>query len=143
VESITPLKTMGLDIGLKRTGVAVSDDREILCFPFATIQEKTKRAWVERVSALIEAEGIRRIVVGVPIDHHGEEGADAKKIQEYIALLRERFQIPVIEWDERYTTIQAERTLLTADLSRKKRKEVIDKVAASIILQSYLDSLHF
>jgi len=73
----------------------------------------------------------------------GDAGQDAQNIQRYIALLRERTTLPVIEWDERFTTVQAERTLITADVSRAQRKKVIDKVAAAIILQSYLDSLHF
>jgi putative Holliday junction resolvase len=136
-------KIMALDIGQKRTGIAVSDESLIFSFARGVVEAVDRAQWVSRVARLVEEEEIARIVVGLPLDHHGEEGEDARKIRQYIALLQARVEIPVVEWDERFTTVQAERTLLTADLSRKKRKHVIDKVAAQIILQSYLDSLRF
>jgi len=136
-------RIMALDIGTKRTGLALTDDRRIFALPHSVIHATQKKDWIEKIAEVMDMENIGEIVVGIPLNQHGEEGQDAKKIREYIALLRERFTQPVIEWDERFTTLQAERTLLEADLSREKRKQVIDKVAASIILQSYLDSLRF
>jgi len=136
-------RILALDIGSKRTGVAISDPSQSISLPLTNVEATKKGEWVSKVKDLVETSDVEKIVVGIPLDHHGEEGADAQKIREFIALLRERVTQPVIEWDERFTTVQAERTLVDADLSRKRRKQVIDKIAATIILQSYLDSLHF
>ncbi len=136
-------RIMGLDIGQKRTGVAICDELRLIATPFDTVESENRAKWIERIKAIVEAEEIGRILVGLPLNQHGEEGDDAKKIRKFIALLQERLALPVIEWDERFSTVQAERTLITADVSRKKRKEVIDKVVAAILLQSYLDSLRF
>lgn len=140
---MTKTRILALDIGSKRTGVAISDETRLIATPLTTVEARQKKDWLEKVSGLVESEEASEIVVGFPLNQHGEEGVDAKKIREYIAVLRERFTLPVIEWDERFTTVQAERALLTFDVSRQKRKQVIDKVAAAIILQSYLDSLRF
>ena len=134
---------LGLDIGWKRTGIAISDASATFSFPRESIETKNREDWYKQVKEIAKEEAVDEIVVGLPLNQDGEEGDDAKSIQGHIALLRERLKLPVIEWDERFTTLQAERTLLEADLSREKRKKVIDKIAASIILQSYLDSLHF
>ncbi len=134
---------MALDIGSKRTGVAFSDERGIIASPYDVIQATQKKDWLNKIKSVIDDENPARILVGVPLNQDGEEGTDAKTILEYIALLRENTSLPVIEWDERFTTVQAERTLIAADVSRKNRKQVIDKLAAAILLQSYLDSLHF
>ena len=136
-------RILSLDIGTKRTGVAISD--ELLCIsqPLTAIHATNKRDWLQGVVELVEKEEVGQVLVGLPLNQDGEEGQDACRIREYIALLRERLQLPVIEWDERFSTVQAERSLLEADVSRKRRKQVIDKVAAAIILQSYLDSLQF
>lgn len=133
-------RILGLDIGERRTGVAVSDESKTFAFPLTTVHAHNKRQWIAEIIRLISAEeNIESIVVGLPLTHHGEEGRDAKNIQTYIALLQEKTKFPVIQWDERFTTVEAERYLLEADVSRSKRKEVIDKVAATIILQTYLD----
>jgi putative Holliday junction resolvase len=134
---------MALDIGLKRTGIAISDESLTFSFARDVLETADRQRWAAAIARLVEEEAIARIVVGLPLDHHGALGEDALKIRHYTALLQERVEVPVVEWDERFTTVQAERTLLTADLSRKERKHVIDKVAAQIILQSYLDSLRF
>jgi putative holliday junction resolvase len=136
-------RIVALDIGSKRTGIAVCDGERRISVPLTKIEATQKKEWLRLVAEILAEEEPTELLVGIPLNHRGEEGEDARKIKEYIALLRERFTLPVIEWDERFTTAQAERTLITADLSRKKRKDVIDKVAASIILQSYLDSLRF
>ena len=140
----TNSRILALDIGLKRTGVAISDENQRISLPLTTLEASKRGEWVNKITKLIkESDGIGQILVGIPLNHHGEEGADAIEIRKFVTLLRERTDLPVIEWDERFTTVQAERSLITADVSRKKRKEVIDKIAASIILQTYLDSLHF
>lgn len=136
-------KILALDIGVKRTGVAISDESLTFSFAREVIDMNDKKRWANQIAQMVEDEEIAKIVVGLPLNHHGEAGEDAKRIREYVGILTSRVSVPVIEWDERFTTVQAERTLITADISRKKRKEVIDKVAAQIILQSYLDSLRF
>lgn len=136
-------RIMALDVGSVRTGVAFSDERGIIASPYDVIQATQKKDWLSKIKGVIRDEDPARILVGVPLNQDGEEGKDANTIGEYIALLRENTSLPVIEWDERFTTVQAERTLIAADVSRKNRKQVIDKLAAAILLQSYLDSLHF
>ena len=136
-------RILGLDIGLKRTGIAVSDETRLIASPLTYVESKNPGEWIGKVLEVIEQESPTEVVVGLPLNHHGEEGQDAAVIRKYIALLRERYSGPVVEWDERFTTVQAERSLLDADVSRKKRKTLIDKVAAAIILQGYLDRLRF
>ena len=137
-------RIMALDVGAKRTGVAISDETRAFGFPHSVFEASNKKEWVAKVLGLLkEEEGITTILVGLPLNQHGEAGEDAENIRQFIALLQQRITLPVIEWDERFTTIQAERTLLEADISRKNRKQVVDKLAASIILQTYLDSLQF
>lgn len=143
MDSTNP-RILALDIGLKRTGVAISDENLRISLPLKHIEASKKGEWVNQIAKIVEeSEGVGQILVGLPLNQFGEEGPDAVKIREYVAVLRERINLPVIEWDERFTTVQAERSLITADVSRRKRKQVIDQIAASIILQSYLDSLHF
>ncbi|MBY0369674.1 Holliday junction resolvase RuvX [bacterium] len=133
-------RILGLDIGTKRTGVAVSDATRFLGSPLCTIEERDPVRWVTQVLDIINKEEVGTVVVGIPLNQYGEEGRDAVRIRSYVSLLRKRTPLPVVEWDERYTTVQAERSLISADLSRQKRKLVIDRVAATIILQGYLDS---
>jgi putative Holliday junction resolvase len=134
-------RILGLDIGTKRTGVAMSDASRFLSSPYTTIETRDPREWVRQLTEIIQKEEVAEIVVGLPLNQYGEEGTDANRIRSYINLLRSRTDLPVVEWDERYTTVQAERALIHADYSREKRKQVIDRVAATIILQGYLDSL--
>ena len=137
------MRVLGLDVGTKRTGVALSDETKLLASPLTVIEAKNKKIWTDSIKKLVSEHEVESVVVGLPLNHHGEEGEDAKNIRIYIALLQEQLAVPVIEWDERFTTAQAERTLIHADVSRQNRKQIIDKVAASILLQSYLDSLRF
>lgn len=136
-------RILGLDIGHKRTGIAISDESQRISFPLGIIETEDRQVWIGQISQRVEESQIGKIVVGLPLNQHGEEGEDARKIREFIALLRAKLIVPVVEWDERFTTVQAERVLLSVDISRKKRKRVVDQTAASILLQSYLDSLHF
>ncbi len=132
-------RTLSIDVGSKRTGLAISDEYNLIASPLSVMEATDLKVWKEKILAVIKEEDPARIVIGLPLNGEGEEGRDAANIRRYIALLRESVQIPVIEWDERYTTVEAERVLLQADVSRKRRKQVIDKIAAAIILQSYLE----
>jgi putative holliday junction resolvase len=132
-------RTLSLDIGSKRTGVACSDEYNLIASPLMVVEAVGLTEWIQRIMEVVEMEEPARIVVGLPLDNEGEPGRDAANIRKYIALLRERVQVPVIEWDERYTTVEAERVLLEGNVSRRRRKQVIDKIAAAIILKSYLE----
>ena len=114
-----------------------------LASPVTHIEVTGQNDWIKKVLLFLESYEVEQIVVGLPLNHHGEDGQDAERIRKYIALLREKTSFPVIEWDERFTTVQAERYLISANVSRKNRKQVVDKIAASIMLQSYLDHLQF
>lgn len=140
LESESGTRLIGLDIGEKRTGVALSDESRMLSTPWKTLEHQGKKDWIRQVLALLSEKAVAGIVVGVPLDQWGEDGASAVRIQTFIDLLRKRTKVPVIEWDERFTTVQAERRLIEADVRRRDRRDLVDKVAAAIILQAYLDS---
>ena len=131
---------MALDIGDRTIGVACSDAGLILASPVETIQRRGPKADAIRIEALVKDRGVSRIVAGLPLTLKGVEGVQSAKVQEFVAVLKRRVQVPVEMWDERLTTREAERTLIAADLSRARRKEVIDQMAAVLILQTWLDA---
>ncbi|MBU1027316.1 MAG: Holliday junction resolvase RuvX [Candidatus Margulisbacteria bacterium] len=136
------MRVVGIDFGQKRIGVAISDP---LCI---TAQPVTVIAKAETFSEDIEAlkqtmsqyDGIEEIVVGLPKTMKGEIGISAQKVQEFVEALRQGLDIKILTYDERLTTAAVEKTLISAGLSRQKRKKVIDKSAATFLLQSYLDT---
>jgi putative Holliday junction resolvase len=134
------MRIIGLDIGSKRIGVAVSDLLGITAQAVETIACRSPESDTQRIAELVEAYGAGSIVVGMPFNMDGSEGPQVEKVREFMAQVKEQIRVPVIEWDERLTTVAAERMLLEADMSRAKRRKVIDKVAAVLILQGYLDS---
>ncbi len=136
-------RILGLDIGLKRTGVAMSDELQLVASPLLVMETQNEKVLAENIRKIIEENSVVRLVVGMPLNQFGEKGRDAKIIDKFISIIKSIIDIPVIEWDERFSTHQAERVMIQADVSRKKRKEKIDKIAAAIILQSYLDSQKF
>ncbi|MBM4304848.1 MAG: Holliday junction resolvase RuvX [Deltaproteobacteria bacterium] len=136
-------RILGLDIGTKRTGIAIADETLSLASPLHCIEANSHQDWLTKLLKVLENYSIEKLIVGIPLNQHGEEGKDAQRIKKYIALLREQLKFPVIEWDERFTTVQAERALLSTDMSRKNRKQVIDQIAATMMLQSYLDYMRF
>jgi putative holliday junction resolvase len=133
------VRILGLDIGSKRIGVAVSDPLHITAQALETVDSKDTEADIRKIKELIVANQVEEIVVGIPYNMNGSEGPQAQKVKAFVKEMSELVDIPVREWDERLTTVAAERVLLEADLSRAKRRKVIDKVAAAIILQGYLD----
>ena len=134
------MRIMGLDLGDKRIGVAVSDPLGFTAQGKAVIESQDKASDIKHISSLAKEYNIEKIVVGLPKNMNNSIGPRAEKTLDFVSLLKKELSIPIITWDERLTTKEAERTLIEADLSRKKRKEVIDKMAAMIILQNYLDS---
>lgn len=131
---------MGLDVGDRRIGVAVSDPLGLTSQGLATINRKDLDHDLQQIVDYIEELQVDKIIVGLPKNMNGTVGGQAEKVKEFMKSLTERRPIETIYWDERLTTVAAQRTLLEGNVSRKKRKKVVDKIAAVIILQGYLDS---
>ncbi|EAF0971637.1 Holliday junction resolvase RuvX [Listeria monocytogenes] len=136
------MRIMGLDVGSKTVGVAISDPFGWTAQGVETIQidENRKQFGYDRVKELVLEYEVEKVVVGLPKNMNNTIGPRAESSKIYAEVLESRIGLPVVLWDERLTTSAAERTLIEADVSRKKRKEVIDKLAAVMILQSYLDT---
>lgn len=144
--SDTPaMRVMGLDIGEKTVGVAHSDPLGITAQPIETIHYQSPSEAFKRIFTLIREKKTKKIIAGIPLTMNGEQGPQAQKVKLFVQHLQQfltkRGEICEVEfWDERLSTVGAERVLLDAKLSRAKRKKVIDKMAASYILQGYLES---
>ncbi|MFH0763798.1 MAG: Holliday junction resolvase RuvX [Candidatus Omnitrophota bacterium] len=134
------MRILALDVGTKRIGVALSDELLLTAQGQATIQRKSLADDLAEIKRIIKENGVEEAVVGLPLNMNGSYSAKTKEVVEFTDSLTKAVVIPVKTWDERLTTVQAERALLEADMSRAKRKKVIDKLAAQVILQSYLDS---
>ncbi|MBM7605810.1 putative Holliday junction resolvase [Metabacillus crassostreae] len=138
------MRILGLDLGTKTLGVAVSDELRWTAQGIETIKinEEGRDYQLGRLSELIKQYEVEKIVLGMPKNMNGTIGPRAEASQSFADILTKKFNLPVILWDERLTTMAAEKMLISADVSRKKRKKVIDKMAAVMILQGYLDSLN-
>lgn len=128
---------LGLDVGEKRIGVALADG--LLAIPLTVIDRAGEEADLERVLTLAEEHGVKRIVVGLPRSLDGSIGRQAERVLSFSSALSESTDVPVDTWDERLSTVSAERLLLGAGVKRDKRRARRDAMAAAIILQSYLD----
>lgn len=140
-------RIVSIDFGLARIGIAVSDERKILASPLITL--KTSKKMDETVKQLVQtlendqiARGyeIEEVVVGLPLLMSGKSGLMADEVRHFVSLLEQHIKAPIKTWDERLTSVQADRSLREGNLSRKRRAKVVDVVAAVIILQNYLDS---
>jgi len=134
------MRLMGLDVGDKRIGIALSDEGFVIASPEETLERRGNRKDIAHLLDLAQREDVSEILVGMPLSLNGSEGPQAQKVGRFIEALRAETDIPVTTWDERLTTVSAERALLEGDVSRAKRKKTIDRVAAALILQGYLDS---
>jgi putative Holliday junction resolvase len=134
-------RLMGLDLGTKTIGVATSDRTRMIATPVETIARKKFTADAERLLAIIAAENIGLIVLGLPVNMDGTEGPRCQSTRAFARNFARLSPIPVVFWDERLSTAAVERMLIAADASRAKRDQVIDKLAAAWILQAALDSL--
>ncbi|MEK6204854.1 MAG: Holliday junction resolvase RuvX [Amylibacter sp.] len=132
---------MGLDLGTKTIGVAISDRLQNVATPRETIKRKKLAIDADAIDWLIADNQIAGIVLGLPMNMDGSEGPRAQSTRAFARNLSVRIAVPIFFWDERLSTVAAERALLEADMSRKKRADVIDNVAASYILQGVLDRL--
>src|SRR4030042_2045832 len=135
----TKMRIMGLDIGSHTIGVAVSDELGITAQGLKTIRRTSKGADFEEITKIINEFQIGKIVVGLPKNMNGTLGKQAEIVLQGIRTLKEGVHLPVETWDERLSTVEASRVLLEADVSRRKRKKAVDKLAAVIILQGYMD----
>jgi putative holliday junction resolvase len=129
---------MALDVGSKRIGVAVADPSGTYALPVATIERKNKRSDLATLREYLESYGVDELVVGDPLTLSGERGPATRTIDAFVEDLRRVFDGPIHRVDERLTTAQATKGLIAADFSRKKRREVVDRMAAALILESFL-----
>jgi putative Holliday junction resolvase len=134
------MKILGLDYGDARIGVAISDELGWTAQGLEVIERRKAGAELKRIAELVSQHEVEEVVVGLPKNMNGTIGPRGEICKDFADQLHEMLQVPVHLWDERLTTVSAHRTLIEADVSRKKRKGVVDKMAASLILQNYLDS---
>ena len=132
---------LGLDIGDARTGVAISDELGIAAHPLCTIQRKSRKAVLAELQKLVAAHKVERIVVGLPLQLDGEEGVQARKVKQFAERLEQQVNLPIVFWDESFTTVEASQILRGTKKRRRKRRQVIDQVAAVLILEGYLEEL--
>lgn len=133
-------RVLGLDVGLRRIGVALSDPLGITAQGLETLHRKSKKHDFAHLHRVIRQYGVKEIVVGLPLRMSGAEGAQAEKIQAFAEDLRKHFKLPVHLWDERLTSAEANRLLRETDLSIEKRGEAVDRMAAILILQGWMES---
>ncbi len=131
---------MGLDVGERRIGVALSDPLGSFATPHATVAVEGRKRDVARLAAIAREQEVASLVVGLPLHMHGEEGDAAKRARRLGNGLAAALGLEVTFWDERLTTVQAERALIEGGVRRRQRKTKVDQVAAALILQAYLDS---
>ena len=133
-------RILGLDVGARRIGVAVSDPLGLTAQGLATLQRRNRRFDLAEIRKLLEEYEVQQIVVGNPLRMTGQSGTQAEKMATFAAQLRQAFSIPVHLWDERLSTAEAHRLLDETDIRDSRRRQVIDKMAAVLILQSFLDA---
>jgi putative Holliday junction resolvase len=136
-----PTRILALDHGTRRIGVAVSDELKIIAQPLEYIPAEPFADFVKRLKGILHEKEVELILIGMPRNMDGSYGPAAQKVQEFIAALKNEISVPLKTVDERLTTVQAQRSLLQANVRRNQRKEKVDKTAAAILLQSYLDAL--
>ena len=137
------MRIMSLDVGSRTIGIACSDALLMTAQGIETIRRTSLEKDFNRLQELIAEYDVHELVVGMPKNMNGTKGERAEKTEEFVEKMKEVIDLPVTYWDERLSTVMAERQLIAADVSRKKRKSVIDKMAAVVILQGYLDRLQF
>lgn len=133
------MRVMGLDIGSRTIGVAVSDELGMTAQPVKTIRRKSMEEDIQEIKRMIKEYEIGKIVVGLPKNMDGTMGKQAEIVFKWIKTVQDRIHLQMITWDERLSTVGASKILLEADISREKRKQVIDTLAAVLILEGYLD----
>jgi putative Holliday junction resolvase len=134
-------RLMGLDVGTKTIGLALSDTRRVIASPLETIRRRRFREDMARLSMLIDAQDVGGLVIGLPLTLTGADGPRTQSIRQFARNLITFRDLPVAFWDERLSTVAVTREMIAADLTRKRRGEIVDRVAAAYILQGCLDFL--
>ncbi len=134
-------RLLGLDVGSKTIGIALSDGGRVVATPYDTIRRTKFTKDAERLASIVATEGVGGFVIGLPINMNGTEGPRCQSTRQFARNLLDRINLPTAFWDERLSTVAVTRTLLDADASRKRRAAVVDKMAAAYILQGALDFL--
>ena len=134
-------RLLGLDLGEKSIGLALSDPGRIIASPLETLQRTRFSADVETLRALMDEHGIGALIIGLPLNMNGSEGPRCQSVRQFADNLLEKMDVPIAFWDERLSTVAVTRTLLEADMSRKRRAQVVDMMAAAYILQGALDRM--
>ena len=134
------MRILALDYGSKRIGVALSDELKMIAQPLEFYSAHPFADFVAGLEELLQAKEVEMVLVGLPRNLDGSYGPAALRVQEFVATLRSALTVPVVTWDERLTTVQANRALIAGGVRRQDRKKKVDKMAAAILLQSYLDS---
>jgi putative holliday junction resolvase len=135
------LRILGLDYGEKRIGVSVCDELGFTAQGLPTIIRKTRKHDLEILGNLVKNYQVDKIVIGYPVRLDGSEGIQCEKVNRFMALLEKNFSLPVIRWQETLSTKEAEEILINSGVRWQKRKKMVDKLAACLILQNYLDSI--
>jgi putative Holliday junction resolvase len=133
-------RVLALDVGSRTIGLAVSDPLGITAQGLETIRRRNKRSDLAALAEVIQGYGVTEMVVGLPLHMSGAEGRQAEKIREFVAMLQKQFGLPVHLWDERLTTAEAQRLLRETEMSLRKRGAVVDRLAAVLILQNWMES---
>jgi putative Holliday junction resolvase len=133
------MRLLGLDVGDKRVGIALSDESATLATGLATLERVGPKKDLKAIAALVREHDVSDVVVGLPRSLDGSLGPQAQKVLQFMDDLRPVVKVPVVSWDERFTSSMATQALIEGGVSRRGRKGVVDKVAATLILQSYLD----
>lgn len=136
------MRILGLDIGDKTIGIAISDPLGYTAQGITTIKRNSIKSDIEEIKKICDEYNVETIVSGLPKNMNGTLGPQSEKVIKLCDKINQAINIPIKMWDERLTTIAATRAMLEADLSRSKRKKIVDKVAATYILQGYLDSIY-
>lgn len=135
-----PGRILGIDYGEKRIGLAVSDELGLIAHGLPIVEWGTLPSVIEAIARACADRGVVEVVIGLPRNMDGTLGPKAEQVEKFARLLRERLKLPVVTWDERLTTVQARRLVPDDALSRKKRRDHINVVAAQLILQAYIDN---
>jgi putative pre-16S rRNA nuclease len=136
------LRILALDHGTRRIGVAVSDELKVIAQPLEYIPAEPFADFLSRLKEILRDKEIELILIGLPRNMDGSYGPAALKVREFAAALKDAVTVPIQTWDERLTSVQAQRFLIEGGVRREKRKEKVDKTAAAILLQSYLDGMN-
>lgn len=133
------MRILAVDLGEKRVGLAVSDELAITASPLAVLDYRDLSDLLTQLEVVVKRKAVKTIILGHPINMDGSKGEKAREAENFAEQLRQSLAIPVILWDERLTTAQAQKAMLAGDINRTQRKRLADKVAAALLLQSYLD----